>query len=123
MMDKKPRSPRSFVPTPKSPRFVFDRDSTKDFGGMVIDRKVTIDAINKSSRTRKERPSFGGKPKKDVVAPPKGGPNGAGNRAGMGNKQSNKNRSYGGPGGPNAAERFKNRKTKKRPPIVIDPRF
>lgn len=104
-------------PVGRKVKFKFDSDSTKDFGGMVIDRKVTIDAINKPSRARKERPSFGGKPKKEVVTPPK-----PGGRGGMGNKEARAK--YGsssgrgrGPGGPGASMK---KPAKKRAPFVVD---
>lgn len=113
-------------PVGRNVKFKFDKDSTKDFGGMVIDRKVTIDAINKpTGPVRKERPSFGGKPKKTVVTPPKGGPNG-GSRSGMGNKNNAMNKDA---GRGSAADRWakyrsdRKKSVKKRPPIVIDPRF
>ena len=113
MMEKKPRTPRSFIPTPRTPRFVFDKDSTKDFGGMVIDRKVTIDAINNpSGRARKQRPSFGNAPKKEVPAKPK-----FGGRGGMGNKEARANKSNRGPGGPGASMK---KVAKKRPPFIVD---
>jgi hypothetical protein len=100
-------------PVGRKVKFKFDSDSTKDFGGMVIDRKVTIDAINKPSRARKERPSFGGKPKKEVVAPPK-----PGGRGGMGNKEARANKVNRGPGGPGAS--MVKKTAKKRAPFVVD---
>lgn len=101
-------------PVGRDIKFKFDKDSTKDFGGMIVDRKPSTEG-----RIPRQKPVTGsGKPRKDVVTPPKGGSGMA-----MGNReQRNRNQAPSS----KAADRYKQmmlkrkKSAKKRPPFIVD---
>jgi hypothetical protein len=70
MMERKPR----FSINPPAPKFVFDKDSTKEFGGMVIDRKLKtggpMPRYNDSSK-RRPRPEGAKGPQSGKLKPRK----------------------------------------------------
>lgn len=100
-------------PVGRGIKFKFDKESTKDFGGMVVDRKSSTEG-----RIPRQQPVVGGKPKNEDVARRKGG---AGRSMGMGNKNNAMNKDNRGPGGPGGSRSGRVKKVaKKRPPFVVD---
>lgn len=124
MMERKPRF--GINPPSRDIKFKFDKESTKDFGGMVIDRKVTVDATSKPSRRPKERPVSSGVHKRAAAKAaaeaklanlPK-----PGSSRRIGNKELAMEQGKGGRGADRYTKYRANSKksTKKRPPFIID---